>query len=493
MATIRRAVLSLAMIVSMAAMCAGEPVVKGESTDAEVAKREQRFCRLVAGLQAESPAIRAEAAFTLGTLGDRRAVPHLIKTLGDATAHVRAMAILSLGQLGDRSAVDAILPALADTHVNSREKAIAALGLLGGRKAIDGLMPLLDNDDPDIRGQAAIALGTTRSKRCIKPLAGALTDPNSSVRASACKGLGYFNERSIIAPLEKRIEDEQQVVRTAALEALMREPLLVLAWRPGDIEPWLARIKHTRPEVRLYAVVSARFGGDPRAVERLIAVLSDENIVVSTEAANSLGKLGGEKAAQALLKVLAEAKTYQGWVAAAAALAELRDRRAIPLLLQKLNAGPINGWGVYEPALIALGMLGDENTLKELRIFRDENRNSVFVMPTLIGALARLGDSDSWRILRDAAKAEGEEQRVLAVRWLAYTESPQAAEPLAWLLKDPNANIRAYAARGLGGIKPRSEEAVKALRAARKDKDANVRRTVTAVLEQLSKEESAPQ
>jgi hypothetical protein len=83
--------------------------------------------------------VRVQAALVLGKLGDAKAVPCLLRALGDQNKTVRAMSAQALGQIGDGSAVDALKTLLKqdpDGFVRAQtEKAIAALsGPAGGGK-----------------------------------------------------------------------------------------------------------------------------------------------------------------------------------------------------------------------------------------------------------------------------------------------------------------------------------------------------------------------
>jgi HEAT repeat protein len=64
--------------------------------------------------RAEDSSVRVEAAEALGYLRDRRAVPPLLKLLGDPNPQIRYEAIFSLGNLGDRRALPALDTLLDD-------------------------------------------------------------------------------------------------------------------------------------------------------------------------------------------------------------------------------------------------------------------------------------------------------------------------------------------------------------------------------------------
>lgn len=71
--------------------------------------------------------VRVQAALVLGKLGDKRAVPALIKALKDSHATVRAVSCGALGRLGDNAAVEPLKEATKDGENMVRQAAEKAL------------------------------------------------------------------------------------------------------------------------------------------------------------------------------------------------------------------------------------------------------------------------------------------------------------------------------------------------------------------------------
>ena len=77
-------------------------------------------------------AVRAEAASSLGSLGDRSAVEPLITALrSDSDPYVRSLAVGALGDLGDPNARAVLLDALANDTMEVSMAAAKALQSLG--------------------------------------------------------------------------------------------------------------------------------------------------------------------------------------------------------------------------------------------------------------------------------------------------------------------------------------------------------------------------
>jgi HEAT repeat protein len=102
--------------------------------------------------------IRRNACEELGTLGDQRAVQHLIRLLADGVGAVRFAAAEALGKLGDKSAVPYLLGLLDDPHFGSYGPVIESLASLKAQEAIPYFIRFLRDHDARVRGLAANAL-----------------------------------------------------------------------------------------------------------------------------------------------------------------------------------------------------------------------------------------------------------------------------------------------------------------------------------------------
>jgi len=121
--------------------------------------------RLIALL--DDPDLSAVATFGLGAIGDRRAVPALMRTARTA-AHevVRGSAVRALGRIRDRRAFAVIVDALADPE--TRIQATEALARLGDRRAVEALRPYAEGAS----GSAGYAqMVIRRFERARRPMA----------------------------------------------------------------------------------------------------------------------------------------------------------------------------------------------------------------------------------------------------------------------------------------------------------------------------------
>lgn len=149
---------------------------------------------LTKALAAPAWIARTNAAWALGALGNRRAVPLLSRTLADTEPNVRKRGAWALGALDASEAVPALIEALKDSDAGVREQVAWALGAIGDRRAVDGLVGALSDSVASVRKQAAWALGAIGDSRAVQGLVKALKDTDAGVRKQAAWALGAIGD-----------------------------------------------------------------------------------------------------------------------------------------------------------------------------------------------------------------------------------------------------------------------------------------------------------
>ncbi len=170
------------------------------------------------------------AAEALIELGDRSAVPELIKVVERAPDHwleagkrglaAEQHAIRVLGELGDKRAVPALVGALAKTISLGEHPAAKALGQLGDPAAVPALLDLLGSSDLPLRKGAIEALGQLGSKETVSALANLLDD--SEVCFDAIIALGEIGDNSVIPQLVEVGKKGDKSTRYAVFAALIK-------------------------------------------------------------------------------------------------------------------------------------------------------------------------------------------------------------------------------------------------------------------------------
>jgi HEAT repeat protein len=112
--------------------------------------------------------------------------------------------------------------------------------------------------------------------------------------------------------------------------------LRVLAQSPHSRAEWLFPfLNDPAPEVRQCAALGLAIKPDESATQVLVRALSDEDAMVAGLAANALVKIGSA-AVPSLIEV-AKSSPQSARIHALRALAEIRDHRAIPVMMQVMQ------------------------------------------------------------------------------------------------------------------------------------------------------------
>ena len=145
---------------------------------------------LVAGLESPDPVVRLQSVRKLDRIRPAAAFEPLVAMLGSLDDEARRQAALLLGRLGDRRAVPHLIRCLAEWRGNEQVSAGAGLQAIGRKGAFGHLQYALEASDPVLRRQAAQGLVVLRDARAVPLLlATAATDPDLAVRATAAGAL----------------------------------------------------------------------------------------------------------------------------------------------------------------------------------------------------------------------------------------------------------------------------------------------------------------
>ncbi len=178
---------------------------------------------IVTRLSDGDPGVRQQAAIALGTLGDRAGFAPLLEALRDGPAELRYQAVNSLVEIDPVAAYEPLVAALGDRDAQVVSAAAVALGAVGDGRAVQHLVPLLSRSEADLRFEAAWALAELGDGRGRGELLAAL--PGAASAAPPAAGM---------TP-RRRLEVASSVGHPArALEAV--ESLARLARAGGDVE-----------------------------------------------------------------------------------------------------------------------------------------------------------------------------------------------------------------------------------------------------------------
>lgn len=220
---------------------------------------------------------------------------------------------------------------------------------------------------------------------------------------------------------------------------------------------------------------------DPRAVALLIAALGDKDWKLRAAAAEALGKIGDPRAAQPLIAILVDSQ-WDVRSVANEALVRIGAGAVEPLVAALKDGGVLGASGVRAYAASALGQIGDPRAVDPLiAALKDETGG---VRAFAASALGQIGDPRAVEPLIAALKGEGGWARKEAVEALGQIGDPRAVEPLVAALNGEAGSVRKGAAEALGRLgDPR---AVEPLVAALADRDREVREAAAQALDGLA-------
>ena len=498
------------------------PIPENPSIETMKSKRDVRG--LIKALETDNvDSVRQAAAQALGEIGDARAVEYLTSLFEDQNWQLRFCAVQALGRIGDEAAVSDLRRLIEYSYLpfdptiyNRREirkLAIWAIKEIGGEEAAMHLTELLQSDDAEMRSTVADALATSDlqirfqeispyyliskmewekvaelGSPAVEPLICVLNDQEMAVRKGAAEALGKIGDLLAQMPLIKKLNDKEWEVRQAAVLALGQiggnaviKPLIskledkhnavsVSAWnvlieigRPA-VKPLIAALDSSKPQVIRAAARALGEIGDKRAVPPLVT-----KICIHLDVVDALVKFGSA-AVEPLVNALSGDTEKQQ--SAIEALGRIGDQRAVLPLIAALDSATPQ---VIRAAARALGKIGDNRAIAPLIA-------KMSIHHDVVNSLAKFG-SAAVEPLVNALQGKNIE----AVRALGEIADQRAVAPLINSLHYSRlraASISALTKFGLSAVQP--------LLGAINDKHPLVRRSAAEVLGRVGNNQVTP-
>jgi HEAT repeat protein len=417
---------------------------------------------VVDALASGGPEVRTAAAEILGEAGDRRVAPALAARLGDRDPNVRAAAAEALGKIGGPEAIAALHASLADPDVSMRRAAIDALARLRAPPHARRLVELAQERElllPVLR-----LAGASNDPAALAVVVEAVRDPSRSTREAALAALG-----------------QQRLGRTMSLE---RAASVLREVGAGAADLAAAALRADDLAVRAGALVVLRFSGAPRHAEAVAAAGEEEQLqALASEALEEMGeaalpelraalhrlgaaaravalgamaRLGGEGIAEALLaSVAGEDDRLRG--TALDALGRLGDPATAAPIAPLLDHADPSVSGAAAGALVQIAGRSRAARAAVLAACRSPDRAQTAALYRLIG---RVGDAGDLSALRAGLRSLEVSVRVAASAALGelggrIPSRRDHAVELLGALDDPEAAVRAAAARAIGSMAAR--------------------------------------
>jgi HEAT repeat protein len=399
--------------------------------------------KLIERLRDTSGDVRLCASYGLAQIADPRGVESLILGLHDQDHRVRRNCADGLGRMRDVQAVQPLVAALVDPDESVRNSARDALAALGGLPSQEALSALLIDRDLDFR-RRVVSLLEQGHWNPDKSEAGAWYWITKG-ELSRCTAIGS----PAVGPLIRALEDPVGVVgayRVGRFGQLTVEQVAKTLGEIGDkraVEPLLARLSDgstnlSNKSAMIYALGQLR---DERAVEPLLARLSDrstdlvdnKNTVIC-----ALGDLHDERAVEPLLAIL-----KGGNWCAADALLEIGGGALVPLvtvLVDLVKKDDQRSWNYVVAAAEKVAKIRDRRAAEPLSILlsRSNNRLNGLQKVTVTKALRVLGFEGAFEPLVASLEDEEESARYAAAN---------ALDSMGWQPADDRTRVAYLAAR----------------------------------------------
>lgn len=302
--------------------------------------------RFVAALPGSDIPERIAITKVLGTIGAAATLTVLVGLLDDPTARgVATEAIRRIGSMHN----DALIEALEGGSASTR---LALLPIIGASSAATRVRLMLLDEDPEVRARACEALERIGDTETLPALFGALGDSNPRVGHAATSAIHALGAKSVSGLAIRALGSPQSTVRKHALRIITS-----LACRDA-FDHVLVAVEDPDPKIAELAIGALGALDDSRAEPLLISLarrpqaalraatmraavqrrgeamidllgrgLADEDAWVRYYACQGLGRLGSEKAIQALIERLADSSPHVR-IAAIEALARLDTPQA---------------------------------------------------------------------------------------------------------------------------------------------------------------------
>lgn len=179
---------------------------------------------LLSQLTDKSPQVRAAASEYLGLAGDSKAIKPLVKRLNDNNSEVRRAAISSLGFLlvGQKSP-RVLMEKLGDRNMLVRIETCETLGAIGDKKALPALLRALYDSSPLVRSYAAGAIGELGGQKEIGSLEERLkVEKSETAKVGIYQALYQLGRQNILPALISMLRSKDYRVRCATANILSK-------------------------------------------------------------------------------------------------------------------------------------------------------------------------------------------------------------------------------------------------------------------------------
>lgn len=432
--------------------------------------------------------VKQMAILALGHIGNKEATPYLLLALNDENTLIRIAAYHSLYRLADSRAAFGVIDALnkeKDDHL--RQYAVVTLGKLKNKNAVPILLAILDEKETAgtvgkraLKADAIKALGEIgdkSAKKRLEELFKEMTSPNAPHFYSSGSGGGgrgsissYIPYLDKDFPLTYKVSSNPLAYQTFSVDRILSDPLyednigVIIKKSLQKIESADEKLlpsAFSRAEYdTMMQKASANFENlKPAYFDSLVEQLKNsENQWERQRAAEKLGALKDKKAIPHLIEALNDSSEYVR-SRAAKSLGELDAKEAV-LTLKGSFLHDKEGF-VRREAGTALGLIADSSNdqelLKEILVLRQDKEITSSIIGALgqnkrknclpllfeclqsdnpnirrsaLGAIGTIGDEEILPKLLSLLQSEDKDMQIESIRLFGRYKYKEAVEPL---------------------------------------------------------------
>ncbi len=263
------------------------------------------------GLRHADPAVRRQAAFAAGRIGDAAAVDLLLPALDDSMPVVQAAAAFALGLLREPRALPRLLTLVravpAADQGDAQREAVTAIARIGGEQGAAALRSVLQTSVPGTETPPAVDQALLESWRLgdrapIAQIQRFVDDADLGTRWRTLYALARLRKRAAVPPLLAALQDREPQVRAVAVRGLARVLTDSAGLQPSAVISRIRPLLGDRDAgVRINALRALATFRDSSVTGAVAPLLADPDPGVVVQAETTLGVLGGRAAVEALM------------------------------------------------------------------------------------------------------------------------------------------------------------------------------------------------
>jgi len=302
---------------------------------------------MIAKIKSAEPAMKVVLLRALAQGGDKDSLPAFLAAASDPNEDVRVAAFEGMGKLRSERAAPVLVAAVAKAKGRELGAAKAAINRIPGESVTNALVKAMERADASGRVEVVRCLAVRRPASVVPILLRAAEDRDASVRAEALKVVGDLADESTLPSLVKLLVKARESREREAAE----RTVVAVCKRIDDEEKRAAPLFAALPGAGATARASllrvlGRLGGD-KALEAVRAGIKDGSPEVRDAAIRAMAKWPDGKAAPDLLDLARNAKSLthrvlalDGYVRAIGLLEGLPAGKALKMFEDAMAAAP---------------------------------------------------------------------------------------------------------------------------------------------------------